>query len=230
MDSVALIIPAAGSGERLNRTTAKPFISIAGKTILEHTITRFVPLSQVRQIVVATTTEYEDVARSILKRSLPENISYVCVQGGTERQHSIYNALRQTSTVDLVAVHDAVRPFVTQQVIGQCIKAASEIGGAIVGVPAKDTIKKVDESQLVTETPDRRWLWQTQTPQIFKKHVLLEAYESAFKEGFIGTDDASLVERSGYPVKMVKGDRDNFKITYPVDLKLARLLLEEKGK
>lgn len=227
MTSVALIIPAAGSGERLNRSIPKPYIQIAGKPILEHTIRRFLPLEGLRQILVATSAEYLDAARSILEGIIPDDLEYKCVEGGSERQHSIYNALQQTGKVELVAVHDAVRPFVKANTIRDCIQTAAEVGGAVAGVPAKDTIKKVNDQKRVTETPDRKYLWQTQTPQIFRRHILMEAYTKAAEEQFLGTDDSSLVERLGYSVKMVKGSRNNIKITYPTDLKLAKLILEE---
>jgi len=101
-----------------------------------------------------------------------------------------------------------------------------ETGASVLGVPAKDTIKQIDKDRIILKTPSRSFLWQAQTPQVFKKEIMQEAYQRAFEENFIGTDDASLVERLGYPVKMVEGDRSNFKITYPLDLKLAKLLLD----
>ncbi|MDR8394100.1 2-C-methyl-D-erythritol 4-phosphate cytidylyltransferase [Aliifodinibius sp. S!AR15-10] len=229
MNSVALIIPAAGSGERLNHSIPKPFIEIAGKSILEHTLSRFTPVKGLRQVVIATSAEYLERARSICRAALPPDMDFGCLVGGEQRQDSIFNALQQVKEADLVAVHDAVRPFVETVVIDQCIEVAEDVGGAVVGVPAKDTIKKVDDDQVITDTPERKYLWQTQTPQIFKKEILNEAYAKAEQEHFQGTDDSSLVERLGYTVKMVKGNHSNFKITYPVDLKLAKLLLGESG-
>lgn len=217
-------------GERMNQNVPKPYIPIAGKTILEHTLRRFLPLEDLRQVIVATSAEYRDKALSVLDRCIPESIESESVEGGEERQHSIYNALRRVDDADLVAVHDAVRPFINADVIRQCIGAAAEAGGAVVGVRAKDTVKKVDENLFITGTPERKTLWQTQTPQIFRREILVEAYDRAFEDGFIGTDDSSLVERLGYRVRMIEGGRDNFKITYPIDLKLARLLFEENEK
>jgi 2-C-methyl-D-erythritol 4-phosphate cytidylyltransferase len=127
---------------------------------------------------------------------------------------------------NLVIVHDAVRPFVKLAHVKNCCEAAVKVGAAVLGVPAKDTIKRLDNDDLIVDTPSRKYLWQAQTPQVFKKEVLQEAYQKALEDNFIGTDDASLVERLGYPVKMVEGDRSNFKITYPLDLKLAKLLLD----
>ncbi len=148
------------------------------------------------------------------------------IEGGAERQHSIFNTLDYVDHNNLVIVHDAVRPFVKTEHIKSCCEAALETGASVLGVPAKDTIKQIDDGRVITDTPSRKYLWQAQTPQVFKKEILQEAYQKAFEDNFIGTDDASLVERLNYPVKMVEGDRSNFKITYPLDLKLAKLLLD----
>ncbi|NGP78137.1 2-C-methyl-D-erythritol 4-phosphate cytidylyltransferase [Balneolaceae bacterium YR4-1] len=225
MTKATLIIPAAGSGSRLNRETPKPFLEISGKTILEHTILRFLGLESLGQVVVATSPLYLNKAEEILNSVLPEHILFHVIEGGAERQHSIFNTLKFVDDGNLAIVHDAVRPFVELKHIENCCKAAMQTGASVLGVPAKDTIKKIDKDQMILDTPSRSFLWQAQTPQVFKKEILQEAYQKAFEENFIGTDDASLVERLGHPVKMVEGDRSNFKITYPLDLKLAKLLL-----
>lgn len=225
LTQATLIIPAAGSGSRLNRETPKPFLEISGKTILEHTILRFLDLENLSQVIVATSPRYLSSAEEVLQKVLPEHITYQVIEGGAERQHSIFNTLKFVDAGNLVIVHDAVRPFVEPIHIENCCKAAMQTGASVLGVPAKDTIKKIDQNQMILDTPSRSFLWQAQTPQVFKKEILQEAYQKAFEENFIGTDDASLVERLGHPVKMVEGDRSNFKITYPLDLKLAKLLL-----
>ena len=229
MATKALIVPAAGSGSRLKKETPKPFLELSGTTILEHTVCKFLPLTNLRQILVATSEEFLDRAQAILDEITPQDISAICLTGGNERQHSIYNALKKVGDIDLVMVHDAVRPFVRLEHIRKCCKIAYEDGGAVLGVPVKDTIKRVDDRKVIRETPSRKYLWQTQTPQIFRKELLVKAYEKAFREKFLGTDDASLVERLGVNVRMVQGDRSNFKITYPLDLKLAQLLIEQKN-
>lgn len=229
MDTVALIIPAAGSGSRLNRPLPKPFVEVKGTTILEHTIDCFLPLEGLRQIIVATAHEYLEKAETILDNlDVNSAVKIGCVIGGRERQHSIQNALDQVGGSDLVAVHDAVRPFVRLEVINNCCQVAATHGASVAGVPAKDTIKKVDENQFILETPERKYLWQAQTPQVFRRELLVRAYEEAQKDNFIGTDDASLVERLGATIRMVESDRMNFKITYPLDLRLARILIEER--
>lgn len=228
MITKALVIPAAGQGRRMQKETPKPYLQLSGRTILEHTIRRFLPLEGLRQVLVATSEHYLETAESILHNLLPEEILGQCLVGGRERQHSIYNALGELSEVDLVMVHDAVRPFVSVEQIAACCRAASEVGGAVLGVPAKDTIKRVDDQQIIRETPSRDYLWQTQTPQVFRKQLILRAYEKARDDRFTGTDDSSLVERLGAKVKMVEGDRSNFKITYPLDLKLAKLIINNQ--
>lgn len=209
---------------------AKPFLKLNGVSILEHTIRSFAILAFVEQIIVATSAEAMDEVETTLDKFRQQVSSVHAVEGGEERQYSIYNALQIVSSeTNLVAVHDAVRPFVSGAIISNCMERASVIGGAIVAVPAKDTIKKVDDDFKITDTPDRSNLWQAQTPQIFRKQLLMKAYESAGRENFIGTDDASLVERIGGIVEVVEGDRRNLKITYPIDLKVAELILNEGG-
>lgn len=228
MSTATLIIPAAGSGSRLNRETPKPYIRLSGRTILEHTINRFTKLDMLRSIIVATAPGFVTKAESLLKGMLPDRISYEVIAGGQERQHSIFNALKHVSETELVIVHDAVRPFVKPLHIQRCCEAALEAGASVLGVPVKDTIKQLDDEYHIQKTPTRKYLWQAQTPQVFRSEIIKKAYEKAFEDHFIGTDDASLVERLGETVVMVEGDRSNFKITYPLDLELARLLLEEK--
>lgn len=214
----------------MQKEIPKPFLQISGRTVLEHTLRRFLPLEGLRQIIIATSEEYRDTANRILKDLLPEGISYLSLVGGKERQHSIYNTLGEVSGSDLVIIHDAVRPFVGISQIKNCCRVATEVGAAILGVPVKDTIKRIDEQQLITETPDRSFLWQAQTPQVFATGLIKKAYEKAMRDDFIGTDDASLVERLDHEIKMVRGDQSNFKITYPLDFELAKLLIKKENQ
>ena len=227
MNTKTLIIPAAGVGSRMQKNTPKPFLQLGNRTILEQTIRRFLPLDGLQQVLVATSESFLIKADNILEEVLPPQIKGRCLEGGKTRQESIFNALQEVSGADLVIVHDAVRPFVKLNHIQNCCNTAVQCGGAVLGVPAKDTIKRIDDRQEIKETPSRKYLWQTQTPQVFQKELLVRAYEQAAEDDFVGTDDASLVERLGETVKMVKGDRSNFKITYPVDLELAELLIKK---
>jgi len=227
LEKKAVIIPAAGSGTRLGSDIPKPYIKILGKTILQRSIERFIDVEGLTQVIVATSVNYLKDCQEIFENINYSNISFQVIVGGTERQYSIENALNELSDdVSLVAIHDAVRPFVDSEQISNCFKAASEFGGAVLGVPAKDTIKKVDKENIIKETPDRSELWQAQTPQIFKKELLKEAYKFAIDNNFLGTDDASLVERIGGHIKMIESSRNNFKITYPLDLRVAELIIE----
>jgi 2-C-methyl-D-erythritol 4-phosphate cytidylyltransferase len=227
----ALIIPAAGSGKRIGAEVAKPYLRIAGKTIIEHTICKFASISGLAQVIIATTPEYFNDA-SAVKNLLPEEVDVRVIEGGKERQDSIYQALQIVGeSVELVAIHDAVRPFVSEDSVYDCLNLANESGAAILGLPVKDTIKRVDSKGLILETPERSRLWKAQTPQIFRQSLIRKAYEKAVRENFLGTDDASLVEYYGKNVFVTEGDQQNFKITYPLDLRVAELLLtEESGK
>ncbi|MFN1835843.1 2-C-methyl-D-erythritol 4-phosphate cytidylyltransferase [Balneola sp. MJW-20] len=230
MNALSLIIPAAGSGVRLGSEIPKPFIRIGDKTILEHTVRRFLDYKGLKQVVIATSAAYLEEVQVMLDGIGAASIMMKAVEGGAERQYSIYNALGEVDErSELIAVHDAVRPFISATIIEQCCRIADEYGGAVVGVPAKDTIKKVDEDNVIIETPDRSMLWQAQTPQVFKKELLIRAYESAMNHDLLGTDDASLVEAVGGVVKMVEGERENLKITYPIDLQVAELILKNKS-
>lgn len=211
----------------MRKEIPKPFLQLGDCTILEQTIRRFIPLKGLQQVVVATSESFLEETEEILDKVLPKEIPAYCIVGGETRQKSIYNALQQVTDIDLVMVHDAVRPFVKLLHVQQCCDMAEKFGGAVLGVPAKDTIKRTDEELEIKETPSRQYLWQTQTPQVFRRDILLRAYQKAIDDSFTGTDDSSLVERLDETVKMVEGDRSNFKITYPLDLELAELLIKQ---
>ena len=230
MQQLALIIPAAGSGERLGTEVPKPFIEMSGKTVLEHTLTAFRDVSGLGEVIVATSAEFEEPTVNILKRVFP-GLRTVVVEGGKERQDSIRNALDNISDkTGLIAVHDAVRPFVQKEDIENCISEASRSGGAVLAIPSRDTIKVAGEDMEVESTPNRSRLWQAQTPQIFWAALLREAYQYAEEHNFLGSDDSSLVEKIGGKVVIVEGSSVNFKITYPNDLNIARYLIREGQK
>jgi 2-C-methyl-D-erythritol 4-phosphate cytidylyltransferase len=225
----ALIIPAAGEGKRMQRKQAKPFISLHGQPILGHTIQRFLSVSGLKQILIAATPDYLSTVRQILRQTAGNSILWNVVEGGATRQQSIGNALKRLSKVDLVMVHDAVRPFVTKALIEKCCRKAEKTGAAVPGLPCKNTLKIIDKNHLVRKTPDRDQLWQIQTPQIFNAGLLKKAYSYASRSRYVGTDDASLVERLGEPVKVVQGSADNIKLTYPRDLQLADLIFKNEN-
>ncbi|MEX0723392.1 MAG: 2-C-methyl-D-erythritol 4-phosphate cytidylyltransferase [Gracilimonas sp.] len=226
MSKLSVIIPAAGSGVRMGSDIPKPFLKVGGRSILEHTMAKFLEVPDLVQIIIATSEEHFSEVKAMFEGT-SKNVEFKVVEGGRERQFSIYNALKEVSVqAELVAVHDAVRPFIRPELIIECCRIAEKHGGAVLGVPAKDTIKEVEGDNLISNTPDRSVLWQAQTPQVFQKKLLMEAYESALEDNIVGTDDSSLVERIGGEVQMVEGDRENLKITYPIDFKIAKLIFE----
>lgn len=223
-----MIVPAAGKGKRMEADVPKPYLQLGKRTVLEHTLSCFVGLPGLIEIIVSTSDQYKGQTEDILQRLFPEHKTRV-VQGGAERQDSIFNAVKTVGEeIDLVAVHDAVRPFVSKSAVEKCLATAFKSGGAILGVPVKDTIKRVNSQGQILDTPVRSELWQAQTPQIFSRSILLKAYMNAGRSGVVGTDDASLVELIGGDVRVVEASRDNFKLTYPLDFKIAKLLIEEK--
>lgn len=224
---LTLVVPAAGAGSRLGEDIPKPYLTIAGKTILEHTLLKFRDIKQLREIIISTSGQYLDQTREIAGAVFKTQTVKV-IRGGDERQESVMNALHSTSGLaDFVAIHDAVRPFVKKSQVENCLVKldSDDIDGVVLAVPAKDTIKEIGSDNLIERTPDRSKVWLAQTPQIFKKEVLMEAYQNAVEFGIKGTDDSFLVERIGGRVLVVEGDRDNFKITFPLDLRLANIML-----
>ena len=205
----------------------KPYLFLNGKTVLERTLSCFSGLDTLTQVVVSTSENYAEQTEEILSR-LFEEVDTQVVMGGRRRQDSIFNALQEVSdTAEYVAVHDAVRPFISQKIISECLSKSEAAGAAITGVPVKDTIKRVSADGIIIESPDRSQLWQAQTPQIFRKDIYRDAFEYANSHDIDVTDDASLLEAMGVDVRMVEGDRENFKLTYPIDFKIAEMLVNE---
>lgn len=226
------IIPAAGAGSRFGGHLPKQFIEIAGAPIIIHTLRKFDACEEIDVIVVALQPdEISSFDRQLKHYGLRKPVKLV--SGGAERCDSILNALAAAAEwqPELVAVHDAVRPFVTSEQIGQVLRRASETGAAILALPASDTIKEV-EAGLIQRTIDRRRIWCAQTPQAFRYDLLLKANAAARAGGLpsaMTTDDSLLVERLGAPVAVVEGSVNNLKITTPEDLTLAERLFERMG-
>ncbi len=225
---VCTLIPAAGKGSRMAHAVKKPYLKLAKKPILTHTLQRFEQNTAVDAIfVIVDENDFNECRKTVLE-PYPFTKVQALVAGGETRQMSVYNGIRALSAdVDFVIVHDGVRPFVTDETIFACLTAADECGAAVAAVPVKDTIKAADENCFITETPDRERLWAVQTPQVFRKALLEEAHQAAQERHLTGTDDAALVEQLGFPVKLVKGSYANLKITTPVDLRVAEVLLSD---
>ena len=225
---VCALIPAAGKGNRMAHSVKKPYLKLAQKPILAHTIQRFEQNSTVDAIfVIVDSADFSECHTAVL-RPYPFTKVQELVGGGETRQMSVYNGVRALSAdVDFVIVHDAVRPFVTDEVIFACLTAADEYGAAVAAVPVKDTIKVANADSFIVETPVRDQLWAVQTPQVFRKSLLQEAHQVAQARQLTATDDASLVEQLGFPVKLVQGSYANLKITTPIDLQVAEVLISD---
>ncbi len=226
---VTAVFPAAGQGRRMNVGMNKVFLELAGKPILVHTLLRFSASSEIDNLVVVVAEEDVSSIRRLLSH-VPGLKPFQVVAGSTERQYSIANGLAVVpEEADIVLVHDAARPLTSVATIDGVVQAAREVGGAVAAVPAKSTIKLVDEDGVVVKTPPRDKVWEVQTPQGFRKDILFAAYQKAKEDGFLGTDDSSLVERLAVPVKVVASDYKNIKVTTPEDLLIAEVFLKEEG-
>jgi len=225
---VSAIIPAAGSGARMGGIK-KPYMDLAGKPILAHTLTIFQQCPLVNSIVVVTAKDDEARCVQDVVTAYGIDKSLSIVAGGDTRQESVFNALQElSSNTDVVVIHDAVRPFVTEEMILQSIDNANQYGSAIVAVPVKDTIKESDDDGFVMKTLDRHRLWAIQTPQTFKYNLIMKAHLYARENNIQATDDAFLIEQIGHKVKLIMGSYENIKITTPDDLIIAKAILESR--
>jgi 2-C-methyl-D-erythritol 4-phosphate cytidylyltransferase len=239
---VVVIIPAAGLGTRMapasdakgkKLAASKQFSELGGTPILLHTLRKFAASPEISEIYVALRANEIAGFRSRLEKETKDfsRPKIELVEGGEHRQQSVANAMTKVSAApdDIVLVHDAVRPFVTSEIIHNVIEAARKHGAAIAGMPAMDTVKQVErtaEGAVITATMPRERIVMAQTPQGFLYSVLKKAFDEATTDGFLGTDEASLVERSGHEVVVVMGSPRNIKITTPADMELADFFLK----
>lgn len=208
------------------RRTKKPYLKLLDKPVLTHTIGVFDRSAVVDAIFVIVSEADFDACRSVAIEPYGFQKVAGLVAGGNTRQDSVFNGLQALpDNTDFVIVHDGVRPFVTDEMIGTCLEAADDWGAAVVAVPVKDTVKIADRDEFIVDTPDRSRLWAVQTPQAFRKELLLEAHRAARQAGIQATDDAALVERLGFKVKLVMGSYRNLKITTPEDLIITEALM-----
>lgn len=220
------IFPAAGASRRMGAGTNKIFLELCGESVLVRTLKTFSQSERINFLIVVT-NEVETVTE-ILKAT-PNLKPFAVTAGGSERQYSIANGLKLVpAETKTILVHDAARPLVTLETIEKVIDAAEKFGGAIAAVPEKNTIKIINAEGFVKSTPPRADLVAVQTPQGFSKEILMRAYEQAAQDNFLGTDDASLVERIGGKIKIVPDSYKNIKITTPEDIKIAETFLEAK--
>ena len=226
---VTAIIVAAGEGKRLGGRVSKSFLPIAGRPLVLRTLDRFFSTQSIEKVILV-------VAEKELRRSqaLIQNDpnlshrSWVLQAGGATRQESVRRGLDKLDTdCEIVAIHDGARPFVSSSLIDRCVDKAYGAGAVVIGVPVRDTIKVVSEEHWVQATPARKTLWDMQTPQVFRKEIIVEAHHWGVRQAIEATDDATLVERIGQPVFLLEGERTNIKITVAEDVLLAEALLRD---
>lgn len=223
-----VVLPAAGSGKRMGAGQNKLFLKLLEKPILVHTLEVFQQDPACTGIWLAVKPEERGFIQKMLEdyritkvKGLPD--------GGAERQHSVHSCMKEMQQVDIVLVHDAARPFITHDIIAKLVQNAHNHGAAIAGVRVKDTMKKVSQNGIIEETVDRESLWMVQTPQAFRFELIMEAEDVAEKVGFLGTDEAMLMERLGHQVHIVESSYENVKMTTQEDLVFGEAILRKRG-
>lgn len=226
---VAAIILAAGSGKRMGTAINKQFIEVHNKPILAYTLDRFEENSYIDQIIIVCKNEALEYVEKNIKNRLGYKKIVAIVEGGSERQDSVYQGLLAVGEeVEIVLVHDGVRPMVAGKDISRLVEEVLDNKACVLGVKAKDTIKVIDKEKNVVETPKRETLYAIQTPQGFDKQTLFKAYEKGIKAGELVTDDAMMVEKyTEQGVKVVEGSYNNIKITTPEDMEIFKVYLAE---
>ncbi|HEV2387547.1 MAG TPA: 2-C-methyl-D-erythritol 4-phosphate cytidylyltransferase [Candidatus Acidoferrales bacterium] len=234
MNRIAAIVPAAGMGTRMGLGTPKQFLELDGVPVVIFTLRRLAASLALTEFWIATRPE--DV-EALAERAAQERLGRPVrvVPGGESRQESVGRALAEVdSRVELVVIHDAVRPFITREMVDRVVAEARSCGAAIVGIPAIDTVKEVkraslpEDAALITATIPRERIVLAQTPQAFSAPLLREAFARAESDGIVASDEAALIERLGHTVHVVLGSERNLKITRPSDLELARFYLEQE--
>ena len=215
----------------MKKDIPKTLLLLKGQEILYWTLSRACLVQSIHQILIpvhlSIKQEVQKIVDKVRLASKRTDVDWLVLEGGSERMYSINNCIPYINKESsIVSVHDAVRPFFSEEAFKLCIDNALKFGASILGLPLRETIKKVSQSQQVIETPNRSDYWGIQTPQCFTIKVFKESYLKAFSASYFGTDDASLAEYSGFDVHVTEGNSENIKITYPIDLQLAELLLE----
>ncbi|HXV79172.1 MAG TPA: 2-C-methyl-D-erythritol 4-phosphate cytidylyltransferase [Candidatus Binatia bacterium] len=223
------VIVAAGEGRRLGAPIAKSFLPIAGRPLVLHTLDRFFSTQSIEKVILVVAGNELRQSQALIEAD--PNLSHrpwILQAGGASRQESVRCGLEKLeSDCEIVAIHDGARPFVSASLIDRCVAEAYRTDAVVVGVPAKDTIKVVSPEHWVQSTPARQTLWAIQTPQVFRKEIIVAAHDRGMREAIKATDDAMLVERIGRPVFVLEGERTNIKITVPQDILLAEALLRD---
>ncbi|HBK99948.1 MAG TPA: 2-C-methyl-D-erythritol 4-phosphate cytidylyltransferase [Microcoleaceae bacterium UBA10368] len=223
-----LLIPAAGSGRRMGSQRNKLLLTLLGKPLLSWTLAAAEASQQISWIgIMGQPEDFPDFQAII--RDLSPKKPIELIQGGATRQESVYNGLQALPPEsDRVLIHDGARCLATPELFDRSAEALLHCPGLIVAIPVADTIKVVDERQIVRYTPERSYLWAAQTPQGFEVKLLKQCHEEGRQKGWEVTDDAALFEKCGLPVRIVEGEETNLKVTTPVDLALAEFILRQR--
>ncbi len=222
---VSVVVAAAGNGTRMGLDTNKLYVELQGQPILALTLKNFEDSDLIDEIIIVSHEDEIEYCRKNITDKFGFGKVKEIVPGGLTRQQSVYNGLKHVSAdCGIVLIHDGARPFIDGNVIGECAEAAVKYGAAVAAVPAKDTVKRSDAENFVTETVERNKLWYIQTPQAFRYGLIMEGHRRAEEEGFEGTDDAVLAERAGYKVRLVMCNYFNIKITTREDLVIAEAI------
>ena len=228
MAATCAVIPASGLGRRLNSQAGKAFAAVAGQPLIAYTVRVFQECPEVDEIVLVVREDQMAAAELLVEEREFSKVNAV-IAGGKVRQDSVRNGLAKVSAdSDIVAIHDGARPLVTREIIVSSIEAAREDGAAIAAVPVTDTIKSSLDGRFVASTLEREKLYAVQTPQTFALALIESAYERAYADGYFGTDDASLVERLGMPVRIVEGSYENIKVTTATDVAITEAIMRER--
>lgn len=207
----------------------KQYLLLRGEPLLAHTLRAFQDCSVIQQIVLVTKKEDLERCQQLVEEYRFDKVCQVA-EGGAERQDSVYNGLKfLPGGTRIVAVHDGARPLITPEIVERSIAKLEDWDGLVVGVPAKDTLKQV-EGERIIETLPRQQIWYIQTPQVFVANLLVQAYEKAEQDNYRGTDDAVLMERLGYSIRIVEGSYENIKITTLEDLAAAEAILARRSQ
>lgn len=228
MKSYAVIL-GGGSGRRMESSVNKIFLPLRGVPAIIRSIAPFTGFCE-GAVVVAAAHETEEM-KAVLRRYGMDRFVKTVVEGGSERQYSVYNGLKALpADAECVLIHDGARSLVTEAVIQRALESVDQHGSGVAAVSVVDTIKRAHPDGLVQETPDRSSMYAIQTPQAFRLETILKAHEQAHADGFLGTDDASLLEHASMPVYLSEGDRENLKLTTPTDLALAEVILSMRAE
>lgn len=217
---------AAGKGERFGDLRLKQFCLLGGRLLLSWTIERFEECKSIDSVILVVPPKMSKYVKETVISSSGYKKVKAIVEGGKQRGDSVFEGLKQVdTTTDIVLIHDGVRPLIGSHLIKRLIEQVKEYKAAVLGIPLRETVKETEEANVVSKTLNRRKLYSIQTPQGFRRELILKAYEEAKKEGRWASDDAALVERLGEKVKIIPGEETNIKITTSLDLKFAEMLL-----